>query len=438
MTRRLPLAFATLLLLVGAIEGISWIGLRVVRGEWGAWAAVREEQAARAAGVLGPPGLEALRRRRGFQIELAVHPYLGYVKDARVEPNPWLGPTNDEAREFGFPNNATPIFHEPDPSRLVVAVFGGSFANGLVRGGREVLEAELAAIPRFRGREPVIVSLALPGYKQPQQLAALNYLLALGAHFDVVLNLDGYNDIVAPYSDLVPNHVFPAFPKRWFERVEQMDPNLRRAIGALSYLQELRAERVAAFSAGPLRWSLAAGLLWEIADRDVESRIQRAEQALRAGEEGGSYQAHGPRVDFGSPEALLAELVAIWERSSLQMHQLCRAQGIEYHHFLQPNQYVPGSKTLTDEERESAWRSDHPSRGIVERGYPQLQQRGDALRARGVDFHDLTPLYRDVTGTIYVDVCCHVNREGNTAAARAIVTAVRAAGADGVSAATSP
>ncbi|MGV2341075.1 MAG UNVERIFIED_CONTAM: hypothetical protein LVR18_46165 [Planctomycetaceae bacterium] len=36
--------------------------------------------------------------------------------------------------------------------------------------------------------------LALPGYKQPQQLMALNYVLSLGGEFDAVLNIDGFND----------------------------------------------------------------------------------------------------------------------------------------------------------------------------------------------------------------------------------------------------
>jgi len=48
---------------------------------------------------------------------------------------------------------------------------------------------------------PNLVILGFPGYKQPQQLLALAYFLSLGAEYDLIINLDGYNDIVLPVTD---------------------------------------------------------------------------------------------------------------------------------------------------------------------------------------------------------------------------------------------
>ena len=42
----------------------------------------------------------------------------------------------------------------------------------------------------------------MPGYKQPQQLMAYNYLLSLGAEFDAVINIDGYNVITTANGDV--------------------------------------------------------------------------------------------------------------------------------------------------------------------------------------------------------------------------------------------
>ena len=95
------------------------------------------------------------------------------------------------------------------------------------------------------------------------------------------------------------------------------------------------------------------------------------------------------------------------------MHELCEANGIRYFHFLQPNQYVPDSKRLGEEERETAFTADHPYRRGVEKGYPFLVQSGRELSRRGIRFHDLTMTFSDTDEQIYIDDCCHYNEKGN-------------------------
>ena len=95
------------------------------------------------------------------------------------------------------------------------------------------------------------------------------------------------------------------------------------------------------------------------------------------------------------------------------MHQLSEANGIEYYHFLQPNQYVPGSKPLHEQERRLAWSENSLYRKAVERGYPELIAKGRELREHGVAYTDLSPIFRDNDSFLYHDVCCHLNAEGN-------------------------
>lgn len=125
-----------------------------------------------------------------------------------------------------------------------------------------------------------------------------------------------------------------------------------------------------------------------------------------------AYVSSGPRMKFPSEDALYLELARIWADSSLQMSRLCEANGIRYIHFLQPNQYIEDSKTLTQEEKDVAYNPDHPYRPGVIEGYPCLFRAAEELEAQGVSFHDLTRVYVDSEETLYVDDCCHVNARG--------------------------
>ena len=135
-----------------------------------------------------------------------------------------------------------------------------------------------------------------------------------------------------------------------------------------------------------------------------------------------------------SREDAYRQLADLWRRSSLQMHRLCAANGILYLHFLQPNQYVPGSKPMGRAERARAFDEQQPYRRPVEEGYPWLQRAGAALSRDGVRFHDLTRIWEDVAEPRYHDTCCHVNRTGSEEIAAVIAGDV----ADALAAAPAP
>jgi hypothetical protein len=99
-------------------------------------------------------------------------------------------------------------------------------------------------------------------------------------------------------------------------------------------------------------------------------------------------------------------------------------QGGFYFHFLQPNQYVPGSKPLTEHESEVVINPASRFRDPVETGYPYLRSMGKSLGNAGVWFEDLTAAFADIQQQIYIDKCCHLNSEGNAILAKAIATAI--------------
>src|SRR5262249_42955698 len=109
-----------------------------------------------------------------------IHPYLGFIPEPRKGGDLVIGEVDR------IPPHAD--------NQLVVGVFGGSFAAGMCAYAAKELH-EVLSRP---GKDAHIVCLAAGGYKQPQQLLTLAYLLAQGARFDVVLNVDGFNEVALP------------------------------------------------------------------------------------------------------------------------------------------------------------------------------------------------------------------------------------------------
>lgn len=413
----LGLLFALLVLELG-----SFLILSAVEGRWMPPGAVRAERGAiSASGVdVARPGEEDAVVRQLLATSV-IHPYLGFVRDpASVE----LGNAHPQSHEFGFIQNRHSLFLEPSPERVVVAVTGGSVARSVAIHGDALYHA-LAKSRRFAAKKVHVLSLATGGYKQPQQLISLNYLLALGAHFDVVINLDGFNDVVLAPARNLPNETFLFFPYHWALRVGHLDLDDRRRIGELTYLRQRRRAWAQAFGFAPASSSLTAALLWKSFDNVWASRVIRAEEALETGRnDGDDYQAKGPRRTYEDEDEMYRDLATVWSRSSRQMHLLCRGMGIEYHHFLQPNQYVPDSKPLSAEEKSEFWQANHPYRAPAVQGYPWLVRLGRELREQGVAFHDLTGIFRERPETLYRDTCCHLNPAGNELLAEAIARAI--------------
>lgn len=344
-----------------------------------------------------------------------LHPYLGYVFDDDA---------GDAINRFGFPG-VDPLV-PPEADEIRVAIAGGSVALQLFRGGGDALRASLA--PAFPGKRIELVALALGGYKQPQQLMALAWLLTLGAHFDLVVNLDGFNEVVLPFAENEPLGIHPAFPRSW-----QLYQSGALDVGRASYLAEvlelLRRQR-------SWRWMLGTGLasrsafvlrVLEAVDARFARQISDEEDSFRASLNPSNlgFQATGPFVPHESEPALLAELVEIWKRSSLEMHALAEASGARYFHFLQPNQWVRKAKPLSGIERSQLRvEGPFPPRDLVPRAYPLLGRAGTELGLRGVAFRSLVRVFKQETRTVYRDTCCHFNQLGIDTIAQSIGDAI--------------
>lgn len=412
--KRLAIRAAYVVALYALMEICSFIALRVIGEGFGTsaftLAGLWEEQQRR---VESAPDLFG----RGA---LALHPYLGYVYDPEVH----------RAGSRGFSVNPHGLLGEAGPpprrgkGRVVIGIFGGSVALGLAD---RVLADEFRASPRFAGKEIVFVKAALGAYKQPQQLMTLNYLLVLGAEFDIVINMDGFNDVALHGAYNQPKGVYPMFPNGWYFLTQNLAANSStlRLVGQIAFFDSLRQSWANGLSRLSWLHSATLTLVWKAGDQHLANRTTRLQLALRqakASDE--SYVTHGPVFPYASEDEVYEDLARVWKNGSIQLDRLSRANGIAYFHFLQPNQYVPHSKRLTAEERRQAYLDDHPYRRGVERGYPLLAHEGQDLVRRGVRFRDLSMVFADHSEAIYIDTCCHFNHAGYQIVAREIARTI--------------
>lgn len=314
----------------------------------------------------------------------------------------------------------------PGPEELVVVVAGGSLAGLQVERDGDQLLRGIPELPRFRGRRVRLLNLGMGGYKQPQQLQLLTYLLSLGMEPDLVLLLDGFNEVALPGPDNLAKGVTGHFPRGW----DLLAGGPSGALGSqlMEEIMRLRGERRwwrGFFSRWPLRESNLALVLWDVVSRRKRKAIARLQLAPR--EDPGSLPLvlAGPPGFARDPREAVVESVALWERASGLMDALCRARGIEFHHFLQPNQYDPAAQPLSPGDQAAFHRQDQPYRLGAVQGYPLLREAGARLRQGGVAFHDLSGLFRGDPGTAYRDDCCHLSEYGARRVGEAILEALR-------------
>jgi len=348
--------------------------------------------------------------------EGVLHPYVGYA------PIPRAGET---ATGVGGAVAAHPPTRRPGV--VTVAFVGGSFAVGFVEHAAPRLLARLSELPAYRGKTLVPLNLTAGGYKEPQQLMSVVYLLALGAAIDVVVNIDGFNDIALYPTEDAQAGTFPAFPRAWHRRVEgTLQGGTLRVMLQRVQLEQRRAALAQVFSRWPWRLLNTANLLYLALDRDIERRLVVADHQL-LGTEGAAREARpatGPAIRFANDTEMLAYLVTLWQRSSRLLDGLARAADTRYYHFLQPNQYVPDSKPMTADERATAMKGSRYA-SLIAAGYPMLQRAGRELRAEGVRFVDLSGAFAEHVEPVYIDACCHVSPHGNAIVADLVFDAIR-------------
>lgn len=390
---------AALVAILGVIEGIHFLALCILVRSFDRGAAYVEAVVANVAQGAPEDDREAAGRAA---IPRALHPYVGYVNDPRAFAT---------APRVSNRSQALGLWSVPDilgPARGIrIGVVGGSVAVQIGRQGAEALGAALRR--RLPGHPPVeVATLALGGYRQPQSLMTVAYLLTLGAQLDGIILLDGFNEVAMLGDPSFDPQTFPAYPRGWSARLAPLDSERVETLGALYRDLKTRRRRLQ-LARSPFFALSTTRFYWVYVDRRLAARIARSEDLSRSVQ--GSAEAMGPPLEVVAPGVDRGTyVIELWARASQTLYALCRGHGIAYLHALQPNQYDPNGKRLNSEERKIAFRAHHPYRPPVVRYYSALRERGRRLAEEGVPFVDLSGLFNDTDTTVYNDACCHFNQ----------------------------
>lgn len=361
-----------------------------------------------------PPAMERAepRAQQGKQLtNKRVHPFFGYTYTA--------GLTNTNNYGFNCPHNL-PLKKE-NPNWYIIGIFGGSVADDFYRDGSERLAEQLKKKPAFAEKEIVFLNFAVGGYKQPQQLQILAYFLSIGQEFDLVLNIDGFNEVVfcanntrlnvdmampsaqhfLPMRDLVDKNAMTGEKLEIAYHIRQ----LRKRIAGLD--EKIKVTPLASFY-----WLNSA--LRHNACKEYRSEITRFDGLIKAAKGSPKDSLLNIKHTPFNPDQkkMFAAISRFWARCSLSMHTLQKGWGGSYLHVLQPNQYHTG-KTLTETEQKHALDDRLPYSFLVKKGYPVLREAIELLREKNINAADGTTVFDKVKETVYTDKCCHFNAKGS-------------------------
>jgi len=325
--------------------------------------------------------------------------------------NPYLGWT-DVATIRQIESDA-PYFRGPESeANFDVFIMGGSTAFDMGKLASEHLRERLASDARLAGRTVRVFNYAKSGYRHPQPVTFLAWLLALGFQPDAIFVLDGFNEVSFGASNALqgvsPVHpyayIFGALASR-----DEMDAS------GLDILVELRRseQEEQALARRYSGWTSSA-----IVGTFVSGRVSAAHARTVAlherwgkylGDRRTSLTVRGPSFD-PDPAQVGLDIAQCWYAGSLAMHGIAQARGARYVHVLQPTLLEQGSKAISPEEERLANTLPGWVDG-VRYGYPAMREWGQVLRTKGVRFVDATRLFRDDTETLFTDAC-HMNEIG--------------------------
>jgi hypothetical protein len=329
-----------------------------------------------------------------------IHPYLGWVIFGSMEEMlaDW-DRLQDPAKDDDYE----------------ILLVGGSVADVFGAYGADRLIRWLEASPKLKGRHVYFYKYARGGYKQPQTVNSVQYMLSIGFKPECVLAIYGFNE-VALSNDNAEMHSSPLLPSVMHWGALAMNGTVDRDCIAMAgrIVEDLREiERLTGSAIASGAWHSA--ILGRIAERRLhgiedETKALTSAYYKRTRDLGGKYVLRGPPFR-GPGMPAIVDGVRAWTEGSRSLRAICEARGIKYIHVLQPTLHDEGSKPVTDEEMKKGVIGDKWMEA-VKLGYPLLRAEGLKLAEGGETYLDGTQVFKDHPETLYYDGC-HFDREGN-------------------------
>ncbi|MGE5657135.1 MAG: hypothetical protein ACM37W_11015 [Actinomycetota bacterium] len=344
------------------------------------------------------------------------HPFFGFVQKPSLDFRPGFKVNN-----YGFISPYDYPYKKKSKKQFIIGIFGGSVASNfsIFEVKNKIIANQLKQkIPQLKNKDIIVLSFATGGYKQPQQLLILNYFLALGQEFDMVINIDGFNEValsnlnnhnqvdiampsiqhILPLTNLANNSLSPKALTALL-RIQQIKTQLKESLDGL---KECKIATCHAFTSLYLH-SLLNNYQKEIVrfDREKEKRTEE-----------GSVIYLNTNRSILKDEVAFEQMASLWAKSSIGMHKVLLPNQVFYFHFLQPNQYYKTNRVFSEKEKKIAFNNETPYAKSVEIGYPLLFNKTKNFQKNNINFFNAAYVLDDVKDPVYVDNCCHYNAIG--------------------------
>ena len=325
----------------------------------------------------------------------SVHPYFGYA--------------DEEIRRF-----ERDVALDNLGDAFILGVTGGSVAAQIARHLRkhsDLLEPLRQLVTQSGYSGIKIVNLAVGGGKQPQQFFIMSYFFE---HLDFVINIDGFNDL-ASYS-LLPVYPleYPSQSPRYFQT--SSDGSIYIVLG-LSVIRLYKTINQLPRWVPFLDKSYLYFSVWYVVHPLLYQLIRKFEAAYFEKVIVGTWSEE---LNAPTEQEIIARRAKVWKTHTRRQDELFHSSG-RLLMFVQPNQYLPESKPLSEDELSSAVHSDSATRYTT--AMIQLRSAVKDLMTEGVKIIDLTQIFSKTHETVYSDNCCHLNKRGKDIIANTVLAA---------------
>ena len=345
------------------------------------------------------------------------HPFFGFIQN----PSPDFRP-GFKINNYGFISPYDYPFKKFKKNQFVIGIFGGSVASdfSIFQIQNKILPQYLKQVPGLQDKEFVILSFATGGYKQPQQLLILNYFLALGQELDLVINIDGFNEValsnlnnknqinlampsiqhISPLTSLANNSL----------SVKAMQATIRIKENKTRINEGLESLQHCSLAACDALTSVYVQNLVNNYRKDIIAFEKERSKKQKDDEESVIYINKNKSILEDS--AAFEQMSWNWAKSSIFMHKILSASNVPYFHVLQPNQYYQTKRVFGEAEKRIAFNKETPYAKAVELGYPAILGKFPNLQKNNINILNGVKVFDKTKDAVYVDSCCHYNKAG--------------------------
>jgi hypothetical protein len=260
-----------------------------------------------------------------------------------------------------------------------------------------------------------------PG-KQPQQLMELAYLIAVGQHIDLVLNLDGAMEFASGMTNFEfgidpifpPVDIMLAIGNELVPIDDSSQDYYELAYGVTHARAESRRYTLLLDNSKSGIAYVKNRILKAIYDGSLQSTLSAYNQTVAKAK---GWEGVRSRIGLDMPiktskDRIVEDIFEMWIRCSDLMKTMANSSGATYLNIVHPNAYY-SKKVLTESEKTILNLPETNNiRQASSAGYALIESHADMLKSRGIVSG--VALFDGIPDTVYADSTGHFGKLGET------------------------